>query len=810
MSQPNPDEFEKLASFYLGRQYDLVANKLLDPLLMYDAKDLCTHALCVGMTGSGKTGLCLSLIEEAAIDGVPAICLDPKGDLANLLLTFPELRPDDFKPWLEPSEAMRHGQTLEQYAGSVAKRWRDGLASWGIRPERISTLRNAVEMAVYTPGSQSGLPLTVLKTLDAPSSAVVNDSDAIAEHATGIVSALMALLGINADPLSSPEHILIARILIDRWQQGVDVEIAELIRLINAPPFDRVGVLDLESFLPAADRKQLALRLNSLLASPAFMPWLEGDSLSIDQLLYTSDGKPKISILSIAHLTDREREFFVTILLQELVSWMRNQGGTSSLRAMFYMDEVAGYFPPVANPPTKPPMLTLLKQARAYGLGITLATQNPVDLDYKAMSNIGTWLIGRLQTERDKARVLEGLEGAAVTGGQEFDRGEVEQTLAALGNRVFLMNNVHDSGPVTFQTRWAMSFLAGPLSKSQLGDLIRKPPEVASGEVSTSTRQAANLGRFASASQRPVVPAGVHESFLIPSQSSSNDPQRFYAPALLGRASMHYVHSKSGLDEWKDQVRVLKGSEGRVSEGWELSQVLGNDYECQSSPEDGFEFAELPSEFLNVKSLRSLTKDLKEYLYRECHESVYTCKQVKGVAPAGSDPKDARLYFRQLLREQRDLQTERLREKIDRKIDSLQKKLRTAEERVDREASQSDAAVRSTLLTVASSVLGAFMGSRRGGVMTVARGINRASQQRDDVKRAEAAMRLIEKDIQELEKEFQQERDKLVDQFDCMDLELDCQSIPPRKSDLKVEDLEIVWLPYELDREGRLRSLAEF
>lgn len=363
---PSVDEFEKLGVFYLGRKYDLGSKTLQDELLLYDSKDLCTHALCVGMTGSGKTGLCLALLEEAAIDSIPVICVDPKGDLGNLMLAFPDLEPQDFKPWLEASEATRQGKTIDQLATDTAKLWRDGLAKWGEGPDRIRRYRDAAEVSIYTPGSSAGIPLTVLRSFDAPSPAILQDSDAMRERVGGAASGLLTLLGIDADPLLSREHILISTILDCCWREGRSISIAEMIGLIQSPPIKRVGVLDLDSFMSASDRGGLAMRLNNLLASPSFSTWLEGESLDIQRLMYTPAGKPRISILSISHLSDSERMFFVTILLNELVSWMRSQSGTSSLRAIFYMDEVFGYFPPSAKPPSKQPMLTLLKQARVW------------------------------------------------------------------------------------------------------------------------------------------------------------------------------------------------------------------------------------------------------------------------------------------------------------------------------------------------------------------------------------------------------------------------------------------------------------
>ncbi len=479
-------DFEKLGMFYLGRGYDLEDATVLDDLLLYEAKDLTTHGICVGMTGSGKTGLCISLLEEAAIDGIPAIVIDPKGDMGNLMLTFPELEPKSFLPWIDRDEAARQGRTPEQHAAKVANMWRDGLADWGEGPERIARLREAADVAIYTPGSTSGMPVSVLGSFAAPSAELLADAGALGDRIESAVSGLLSLVGIDADPVRSREHILLANILSSAWSRGESLDLAGLIREIQDPPFDRVGVFDLESFYPSKDRFELAIALNNLLASPGFAAWMEGDPLDVRTLLYAPDGRPRISVMSIAHLSDAERMFFVTILLNEIVAWMRSQPGTSSLRALLYMDEIYGYFPPTAKPPSKKPMLTLLKQARAYGLGVLLATQNPVDLDYKGLSNTGTWFIGRLQTERDKLRVLDGLEGASVAAGTEFDRSQLDQILSGLGKRVFLMHNVHEDAPVIFHTRWAMSYLRGPLTAAQIQTLMTPRKQQVTAPVAAS------------------------------------------------------------------------------------------------------------------------------------------------------------------------------------------------------------------------------------------------------------------------------------------------------------------------------------
>ncbi|MGH7264827.1 MAG: ATP-binding protein, partial [Candidatus Rokuibacteriota bacterium] len=472
-------DFEKLGVFYLGRPYDPEARKSKDGLLLYDSKDLVTHAVCIGMTGSGKTGLCLALIEEALLDGIPAILIDPKGDLPNLCLTFPELRGADFAPWVNEEDARKKGLAPEAFAEQQAALWKKGLAEWGQSGERIARLREAADVSVYTPGSSAGLPVSILGSFAAPAEAVRQDADLLRERVATTATGLLALLGVDADPLRSREHILLATILDAAWTAGRDLDLAALIREIQTPPVARVGAFDVETFFPARDRFALASTLNNLLAAPGFEAWLRGEALDIGAFLHTARGKPRASIFSIAHLSDAERMFFVSLLLNEIVGWTRAQSGTTSLRAIVYMDEIFGYFPPVANPPSKQPLLTLLKQARAFGVGIVLATQNPVDLDYKGLANAGTWFIGRLQTERDKARVLEGLEGIGTGSGARFDRSRLSELLAGLGNRVFLLNNVHEDAPEVFETRWVMSYLRGPLTRDQIKTLMasrRTPP----------------------------------------------------------------------------------------------------------------------------------------------------------------------------------------------------------------------------------------------------------------------------------------------------------------------------------------------
>ena len=487
--------FEKLGSFYLGRRFDDAEEVITPDLVMYDAKDLTTHAVCVGMTGSGKTGLCVSLLEEAAIDGIPAIVIDPKGDMGNLLLNFPGLSAADFRPWVDQSEAARKGMSTDEYASAVADSWKQGLGEWGQDKARVKRLRDSADFVIYTPGSSAGVPLNILGSFAAPEPSAMEDLDVLRERVSATVSGLLALVDVDADPVLSREHILLSNLFELAWSEGRNLDMASLIAEVQSPPIEKVGVMDLETFYPHKDRFELSMRLNNLLASPGFAGWMEGEPLAIQRLLWTEDGKPRISILSIAHLSDSERMFFVTILLNEVISWMRSQAGTPSLRALLYMDEVFGYFPPTANPPSKTPMLTLLKQARAFGVGVVLATQNPVDLDYKGLSNAGTWFLGRLQTERDKARVMDGLEGVSASSGAPFDRQKLERTLSGMKSRVFLMHNVHEEEPVLFHTRWAMSYLRGPLTRSQIQTLMSARKDAAVHAVAQTPVAAGRAGQ---------------------------------------------------------------------------------------------------------------------------------------------------------------------------------------------------------------------------------------------------------------------------------------------------------------------------
>ena len=807
-------DFEKLGVFYLGRGYDLAAGKPREDLLLYDSKDLTTHAVCVGMTGSGKTGLCLALLEEAAIDSIPAIIIDPKGDLGNLRLTFPDLKPDDFTPWIDPAEAARKGQSPADYAKTTAETWKKGLADWGQGPERIKKLRDAIDIAIYTPGSSAGMPLAVLRSFHVPPASTMNNADALRESVNAAASGLLGLLGIEADPLTSREHILLSNILDRSWRDGQGLDMAGLIRAIQTPPLDKVGVMDLESFFPAKERFALAMQLNNVLASPGFAAWMEGESLDVQRLLYTKEGQPRLSILSIAHLSDSERMFFVTMLLSEVIGWMRQQSGTSSLRALLYMDEVFGYFPPSANPPSKTPMLTLLKQARAFGLGVVLATQNPVDLDYKGLSNCGTWFLGRLQTERDKLRVLDGLEGASTTAGAKFDRGTMEKILSGLGNRVFLMNNVHEDEPVVFQTRWAISYLRGPLTREQIATLMaprkESQPDASARESSTL---AAPAGNSVAAAQRPVLPPEIVERFVPRRGLVPQGAKLIYLPAVLGTAKVHFAQTTTGVDVWKTLSLAASIDDSAGPDLWSGASVLEEESpDLESQPESSATFGELPAELTRAKTYASLTTALKDHLYRSQKLSLWKCASIKRVSQPGESESDFRVRLSQHGREARDAAVEKLRQKYAPKIASLQEQLRKAEARVEREKAQASQQTWSTALSMGSSILGAMFGRKIMSSTNINRAASsmrsagRTMQQRQDVTQASESVEAVQQRLADLDAEFKAETEKVQSGFDPAALELEEMSIQPKKSDISISQVALVWEPWIVRGDGAMEK----
>jgi hypothetical protein len=788
-------DFEKLGVFYLGRAYDLAKKTRKDDLVLYDSRDLVTHAVCVGMTGSGKTGLCLSLIEEAAIDGVPAILIDPKGDLADLLLTFPRLAPEDFRPWINEDDAARKGLSPDEFAKQQAELWKKGLAEWGQDGDRIKRLRDAADFAIYTPGSSAGLPVSILKSFAAPDAASREDEEALRGRVASTATGLLTLLGVDADPLKSREHILVSTILADAWGKGEDLDLEALIGRIQKPPFKKVGLVDLESFFPSKDRFALAMSLNNLLAAPGFASWLEGEPLEVGALLRTSAGKPRIAIFSVAHLSDAERMFFVTLLLNQTLAWMRAQSGTTSLRAILYMDEIAGYFPPSANPPTKTPMLTLLKQGRAFGLGVVLATQNPVDLDYKGLANAGTWLLGRLQTERDKARVLEGLEGAAAGANQKFDHARMEQTLAGLGNRVFLLNNVHEDAPEVFETRWAMSYLRGPLTRAQIKTLM-DPMRAKTSPAAARRAGSAAVAPAAAGGHRPVLAPDVPQAF-VPVRGKGDSV--VYRPAILGVAEVHYADAKSGVSSTEKLALVAA-----AADPVDWSSASEPDFaveDLEENAESGARFEDPGDAVSRKKVADSWNKDLATWIYRERTLDLWRSASAGEVSKPGESEADFRSRIQQAAREKRDAVAEKLRGKYAPRLAALQERLRRAQQAVEREKQESVQAGVQTAISVGATVLGALFGRKAisattlGRATTAARTAGRTMKQAGDVGRAKETVEAVQQQIQDLDGELQSELAASEAAADPASEKLESVSLRPKKSDITVRRAVLVWIP---------------
>ncbi|CAN5383834.1 ATP-binding protein [soil metagenome] len=825
-------DFEKLGVLYLGHRHDVDkgSQRNSEPVL-YESKDLVTHAVCIGMTGSGKTGLCLGLLEEAAIDGIPIIAIDPKGDLANLLLTFPDLSGKDFEPWINLDDARRQGLSSEEFAQKQAQVWKEGLAQSGQDGDRIRRLKDSCEFNIYTPGASSGLSVSILNSLQKPDDETMNDGDLLRERVQSAATCILALLGGGSssgsssnsasDSLRNRDHILISTIIADCWKNTKDVDLTELIQLIQKPPMTRVGALDLESFYPAKERFELSININNILAAPGFEAWLTGEPLDIDRFLWSKSGKPRCSIFSIAHLGDTERMFFVTLLLNQVLSWMRSQSGTTSLRAVLYMDEIFGYFPPVANPPCKTPLLTLLKQARAFGLGIVLATQNPVDIDYKGLSNAGTWFIGRLQTERDKMRVLEGLQSAQENNsGAQRSNASLSDTLSRLGDRVFLMNNVHEDAPVIFKTRFTMSYLRGPLNRRQIKDLMEpRKQKQSDGEAVAKTTETIsdkdilekNLLRnttekpsssSASAGKKPVVAPEIMQ-LVIPVEvaSFSDKPQGIYRPFLLAAASIRYLDSKLGVDHAINKCFLVPCNDSVVPADWSKAKSIKVDLaKLDGAFDKNFSFAEPAQALLQVSNYKNWNKEFSTWMAENLPCKLWRSPSTSAISQPGEFERDFRIRLQQMAFEQRDLMVAKLRDKYSARISSLQDRIRLAEQKVQVEQAEARQHELNSAISIGATVLGAFMSrkgvssSTIGRATTAARGVNKIAKQREDVGRAEDNLETLNSKLQLLTSEFQSEAQIVAAKFDPLKEVLEPISLAPKKANITVKLLALAWV----------------
>jgi len=837
--------------FYLGRYLDNPQAEPDDKPIYYDPADLTTHAIVTGMTGSGKTGLCVTLLEEAALQNIPALIIDPKGDLTNLLLHFPDLAPQDFQPWIDPETARRAGISIKQSAAETARVWKEGLAKWNIDSARVRALKNAAQFSIFTPGSDAGIPVSVLSSLNVPDLDWRENRELLREKIASTVTALLGLIGEDdIDPLQSREHILLSHIFEYAWKRGKSLDLTELILQTQTPPFDKLGALPLDTFFPAKDRTALVMRLNAILASPSFETWREGQALDVPDLLYTPDGRPRHSVFYLAHLSETERMFFTTLLLTSVETWMRTQGGTNSLRAIVYMDEIFGYIPPQKNPPSKQPLLRMLKQARAFGVGLMLATQNPVDVDYKALSNAGTWFIGKLQTERDKERLLEGLDSATGT----LNRQAYNKLISSLGKRAFILHNVHDKQSSLFRTRWAMNYLAGPMTRTQIPALNElagaswdlaeddvmaadasttdAKPQVTSEaapssadtlssyqpvSVKGSKRRRPERRRVSSPSDgatqtRPALPTGVSEYFLPfnlslmeafdaarrPMGADAEQVGMLYRPTLLAAATVRFVNRKHNVDSEVSRSILVPNPDPRGVVRWDDYADKSVDLSALGKmPAPQSRFVTLDAPFDKKTTLNAIQRDFKDWLYREVTLKARTNEKLKIYAGPDLSKSEFMRLCADAAREKRDAEIDKLSARYGSKLDTLENRLKREERELRQDEDELTDRKMEEMGTHAENVLSLF--SKRRRRITTSLTKHRLTQQaKADVEESIEAIDDLEDQIRDMETELKEKLDEVSDRWGEVVNEISETTLTSTKTNIFVDELGVAWMPYYL------------
>ncbi|MGH1504318.1 MAG: ATP-binding protein [Acidimicrobiales bacterium] len=804
---------------FIGETIDDDGKREGTPVLL-DSADFTTHGVIVGMTGSGKTGLGVVLLEEALMSGIPVLAIDPKGDLGNLALNFPDLNPADFEPWMDEGTARVERMTIPDMAAKTAKMWRDGLASWDMDGSDIGRLGQAAEPTIFTPGSTSGVPVNALGRLSVPNS---DDPSVRQDEVDATVAGLLQLVGVDSDPLSGREHILLANLITRAWDAGTDLDMPTLLTQLMDPPIRKLGVLDLDMFFPPKDRQALALKLNGLLASPSFAAWAEGEPLDMSTLLWKADGTPRAAIMSLGHLDENERHFAITLILSRLISWMRSQSGTGELRVLVYIDEVMGLAPPNGNPAPKKPILTLLKQARAFGVGLVLSTQNPVDLDYKAISNAGTWLIGRLQTEQDKNRLIDGLRAADGA----VDVAEVERRISGLGKRQFVLRTTRSSDLPLLTTRWALSYLAGPLTRDQISSLMSgraatpDTPATAAAPAAGAPAAAAAPAAPAAAAASPAEPAGPtladDESTVAPSVPDGHDVGFAKAsapwlgevgaqaggdrliPALAARVNLLFDETKADLrhtEEW-EAIIPLDGA------SIDVEKAIAVDFDDRDfspkAPDDAIYV--LPSFNLTKTALKKAQTDLRAGLYADETLELLCNPELKLYSRPGEDAAAFATRCEAAADDGADAAAAKIRQKLESKSDRVQAALAKAEDRVAELEQQKKGRKTQNIIDIGSSLLGGLLGGRRSArsMAGAARRVASGSRQSSSIgARLESAQnRVAEKveDLEELEVELQDALIEIDDEWSEKAAAVEPFEVPLEKTDITVEDLRLVWLP---------------
>ncbi|MFY4743175.1 ATP-binding protein [Aliarcobacter butzleri] len=779
-------DYEKLKLFYIGKE------KIDDNFvpLVYKNKDLLTHAAIIGMTGSGKTGLGISLLEEAAIDNIPSIIIDPKGDMTNLLLTFPSLQGSDFEPWIEEQDASNNGLSVKEFAQNTANLWKNGLERDFQNVSRIEKLKNCADFTIYTPGSDAGVQISILSSFKAPNKEVIEDNDLLVSLVNSTVSSILSLIEEKSDT-TSKESILISSIFMNYFKENKDLTLEELITLIVTPPFSKIGVFDLETFFAQSERLKLALKLNNIIANPSFKTWIEGETLDISNLLYDETGKAKVSIFSIAHLNDSQRMFFVTLLLNQMVAWMRRQEGTTSLKALLYMDEIFGYFPPNSNPPSKQPMLTLLKQARSFGIGIILSTQNPVDIDYKGLANIGTWFIGRLQTKQDKEKVIDGLSSANEG---NLNKDEVMNLISNLEKRNFILKNINEDGIKIFETRWALSYLKGPISKDGIKKLMseKKKQNIPTQKVENENQTTQiNIEKGI---PKPIITSNLTEKYLYSSQNSAY----YLQPYLICSCDIHYIDAPKNIDfEEKISYKIYLDENMKNMDFEEKEELRNNSFEEKEKPNSFY--YELPSFIQKEKDLKVIEKDFMDYIYRNSKLTLYKNEFLKITSKQTESLNDFKIRLQDRLNEKIDLEVEKLKVKFVKENDSIETKLSKLYEKLQKEEIQATSTTTDTIISIGTSLLGAFFGNsvinktNIGKVATSAKGASKILKERNDVKQVENEILELQQQKEALKTLLENEIEKINLANQSSNFPIEEIFIKPKRSDIYNTKLALLW-----------------
>jgi hypothetical protein len=835
-------DLESPVDFYLGKVFDAAEGKLTDRPVLYPSRNLTTHGVVVGMTGSGKTGLCLVMLEEAALDGIPAILIDPKGDMANLLLSFPELKSEDFEPWVDPEDAKRKKMTPPELAAKTAADWKKGIADWGQDEARVKRFQESAERLIFTPGSKVGLPVSIGRNFNAPEKAIAAED--LRTKASVTTSALLGLAGITADPVRSREHILLTNIFVHCWNNGEDVPLERLIQLIQKPPIRKFGVFDLDAFYPEADRGELAFALNNILASPTFQSWMEGEPLDIGRLIKAKDGRPRHCIFNLAHLGDEQRMFFVTLLLEQILLWTRQQSGSSSLKMLVYFDEVMGYLPPHPyNPPSKEPILTMLKQARAFGVGMLLATQNPVDLDYKALSNAGTWFVGKLQTERDKNRLLDGLEGAASNQGALADRSSIDRLISGLAGRCFLYHNIHAGQPSVLQTRWALCYLRGPMSREQIQNLMdpRRPEFAAPPEPSKKGKLTSTKAGAADAEEPSAEPAEHPDEAelkgnlraaaapTVPESRSAGGPpildsnlSQFYLPVLktadqaaaeagtskdrlklvyvakvFAGGACRFLDRKRGIETRREYPLLLDAPAEGFTADWTQAEVL-KEVELGSEANTAASFWQDVASTINEgREIKALRKECEEHLYATPFVAILHNAEL-GLT---SEPDESQEAFTERCRKEveshRDAEAEGLRAKHEKKVAAVEEKLRKNKQTLADKEAKYASTWRSQIFGVGEIILKLFLGRKwSGSASSTVNKISRAQQDSLDVNQAKENISVLEQEMLKLKEEWEGIVTELNERWHETAAQHEEVRITPRRADVSIGQFGLAWTPF--------------